>query len=212
MLPRRCVACAAGGALLCDVCEAALGGPCTTFVDGLAVQSACGYGGAARACIVAFKERGARGLVPHLGALLADAVARTDIGTSVNLVPVPASPRARRTRGEDVVRRLAEHATMELARRGYVARTLPLLTLRSSPRDQVGLGRAARYDNLRGRMSAESRTAPSGPVVLVDDVVTTGATLAEARRALEAAGLTVAAAATVAATRASVYRGGYARA
>ncbi|WP_225991356.1 ComF family protein [Actinomadura montaniterrae] len=67
--------------------------------------------------------------------------------------------------------------------------------------DQAGLGARARRDNLSGALEAVGRAALAGRrVVLVDDVITTGASLAEAARALRAAGADVVAAATVAAT------------
>jgi predicted amidophosphoribosyltransferase len=59
-----------------------------------------------------------------------------------------------------------------------------------------------RAENVRGTLVARpSGHAPAGTLVLVDDVVTTGSTLREAQRALEAADLLVTGAATVAATR-----------
>uniref|UniRef100_UPI0028D85C44 ComF family protein n=1 Tax=uncultured Microbacterium sp. TaxID=191216 RepID=UPI0028D85C44 len=63
-----------------------------------------------------------------------------------------------------------------------------LLRLRRAPADQRGLGDHARRENVRDVFAA--RTVLGGPVVVVDDVVTTGATLAEAVRALRAAGAT----------------------
>jgi predicted amidophosphoribosyltransferase len=69
--------------------------------------------------------------------------------------------------------------------------------------DQAGLGVQARAENLAGavRVPPRQRSAVAGlEVVLVDDVVTTGATLAESARALHAAGASVVAAAVVAAT------------
>jgi predicted amidophosphoribosyltransferase len=74
----------------------------------------------------------------------------------------------------------------------------PLLVLRRAAADQRGLGRAERLENLRGGMLA--RRAEGIRVVIVDDVVTTGATLLEAARALRAAGAVVVGAATIAAT------------
>ena len=62
-------------------------------------------------------------------------------------------------------------------------------------RDQLGLDREQRRANVSGTLAA--RATPTGLVLLVDDVTTTGATLAEGVRALRRAGVDVAGAATV---------------
>lgn len=86
-----------------------------------------------------------------------------------------------------------------LARRAGV-RAVRALALASEPRsEQKALGRADRERNLRGAFRARWRM-DGVAVILLDDVVTTGATLDEARRALEAAGARVVAAAVVATT------------
>jgi predicted amidophosphoribosyltransferase len=71
--------------------------------------------------------------------------------------------------------------------------------MRRRPDDQAGLDRFARYRNLAGALVAAEHLPP-GDIVVVDDIVTTGATLAEATRALTRAGRTPVGAATVAAT------------
>jgi predicted amidophosphoribosyltransferase len=77
----------------------------------------------------------------------------------------------------------------------------PALRVTARPFDQAGLDTSSRAANVRGRFAVRRRARLTAPVLLVDDVVTTGATLREAQRALEAAGATVLGAATVAATR-----------
>lgn len=124
------------------------------------------------------------------------------------LVPVPSRRAAAIRRGGDPARRLAVAATAALAACGVEAVCRDALRHVRAVADQAGLGAAARAANLAGALAVRSaRTAASlaalardVPVIVVDDVVTTGATLTEAARALRAAGIPVAAAAVVAAT------------
>ncbi len=122
----------------------------------------------------------------------------------VVLVPVPSAAAAVRRRGYDATATLARSAARRL-RDDHAVSVRRLLAQRRGVRDQVGLDAAARSANLAGalRLRRAQGALPRGSVVvLVDDVVTTGASLAEAARALEAAGVVVLGAATVAAAAA----------
>ena len=201
VLPRSCVGCRAPGRALCAGCSAAVAAPylhrpdpCPTGLPTLVTAGA--YDGAVRAALLAHKERGRLGLVRPLGAALAAAVRELAPGAPVVLVPVPSSPTAVRERGHDHARRLASAA----ARRVPGARMRALLVPARAIADQSALTSAGRAANLAGALRA--RAALRGlAVVVVDDVVTTGATLAEATRALRAAGADVRGCAVVAATR-----------
>ena len=167
--------------------------------------SVCSYDGALRSAILAHKEQGVRGLDGPLSWALARAVAaavRADIavGRPVTVIPVPVSRRRRRTGGDDTVGLLARKAVRELRRLGIHADLRPCLREVGGRHDQAGLEREARLTNLAGRFRADW-TPTRGPVVIVDDVITTGSTLAEAARALAASGIRAHAAATIAATR-----------
>ncbi|WP_189824265.1 ComF family protein [Streptomyces finlayi] len=121
------------------------------------------------------------------------------------LVPVPSARRSVAVRGQDPVRRIAFAAAGELRRSGRAARVVPVLRQRRRVRDQAGLSARERAANLAGALEvvpgAERLLAGSWPgsgagswagsravsrVVLVDDLMTTGASLAEAARALRA--------------------------
>jgi len=118
----------------------------------------------------------------------------------VTLVPVPSSRAAIRKRGHDAIRRTARAARPQIS---ASVRVVPALEQARAVADQAELGVAERAANLSGALDVPARRARSlgeTPVVIVDDVMTTGATLVEAHRALRAAGAWVLGAAVLAAT------------
>ncbi|MFG2961283.1 ComF family protein [Streptomyces sp. NPDC048291] len=129
----------------------------------------------------------------------------------VLLVPVPSAPWAVRARGHDPVRRIARAAAVELRRAGAPARVVPVLRQRRAVADQSGLNARQRFANLAGALEVTAggaRLLAGGRVVLVDDLVTTGATLIEAARAVrEAAGAEGAGETTTAVYRRAAWEG-----
>jgi predicted amidophosphoribosyltransferase len=173
--------------------------------------SAAVYDGAARELILAYKERGRRGLAGPLGDALGDAVASVAGGVCfVVLVPVPSTAAAVRARHGDHMRLLARRAARRLRRTGRPGRRVALAApLRALPKtdsahlDAVGRAEAARHAFAvrSGPMGAlRAATSAGATVILVDDVITTGATLAAMAGSLTAAGVKVNYAVTVAAT------------
>ncbi|MFG2729696.1 ComF family protein [Streptomyces canus] len=108
----------------------------------------------------------------------------------VLLVPVPSARRAVRARGHDPARRIALVAAGELRRSGMSARVVAVLRQRRRVADQSGLNSRQRLDNLAGALTVVpggGRLLAEGLVVLVDDLMTTGASLTEAARAVREA-------------------------
>jgi predicted amidophosphoribosyltransferase len=215
LLPATCVGCGAGETSWCSGCDAALRGRATRTApdpcpeDLPPTWAVTAYDGAVREAVVAHKEHGVLSLTAPLGVALASSVRAALVGCGagpepVLLVPAPSRAAAVRDRGRDPTLQLARAAARQLRASGHPLEVVPVLRAGRAVRDQAGLGSAARAANLAGsvRLSAAGpRRVVGRPVLLVDDVVTTGATLAESARVLRSAGAVVVAAAVVAATR-----------
>ena len=223
LLGGTCAACGRRGSVLCPGCRARMveegpGAPRPVRPDpcppGLPPTWACGaYEGALRSLVVAHKEHGQQALAAPLGTLLAEAVvtvlaAVPPTTAPLVLVPAPSRPAAVRARGRDAALVLVRATARELRRREVPVLVVPLLSTRPGLVDQAGLGAEERAANLDGSLRVRpgrlerlaSRVPGIAGTVLCDDVVTTGATLAEASRALRAVGLPVLGAAALGAT------------
>lgn len=195
-MPPRCALC--GGACgvlttVCAPCAAAIaaspGGAST--IPGLdATWSATVYEGPAQRLVAALKFGGRLALAEVAAVAVASVVPREFLDGA--LIPVPAAPARHRRRGFDPAEVIATALAPELE-----LAVVPCLR-RSEGRRQVGRPRAE-------RLADPPRVRARGPVpphcVLVDDVLTTGATLSACARALRGAGAERVVAITFARTR-----------
>ncbi|WP_062203700.1 ComF family protein [Streptomyces sp. NBRC 109706] len=208
VLPTECAGCGRGRSAVCAGCVAELGTGRARQVRptprpaGLPpVWAATAYADRARGMLLAHKERGMLGLAGPLGAALARSARAAAVASGgepgpgavpLVLVPVPSARLAVARRGHDPTRRIALRAAARLRRDGLAVRVLPALRFVRPVLDQVGLAAPERAANLAGALGVRPGPSLVGvPVLVVDDVVTTGASLAEAARTLRRAGALV---------------------
>lgn len=193
----RCAACANVALGLCADCAAAIRPHPSIVRDRpCRVAAAAEYDGVLRSAVIAWKERGRFTVERSLAHLLAAAVLELDVDGPIAIVPIPSRPDRRRARGADVVADLARRSATLLRSLDVDAAVVPSLAYVRRVRDQAGLSAAARAENMRESLAARRR--PAAPIVLVDDIVTTGTTLAEGIRAFQGRGVAVAGAAVIA--------------
>lgn len=208
LLPRECGGCGRTGTLWCRECAELMRDhpvQLSPRVDpGVPVWALGRYDGPRRRSVIEMKERGRRDLSTPLGIAVAGALATLErwgeLGTGIRdpivLVPAPTRARAARSRGGDPVRRVAESVREKRETGSAVARPIrvcPILRMTRGVRDSVGLSAADRVTNVNGRVSLDttaiSSMAQDCDIVVLDDVLTTGATAAESVRALSLSGI-----------------------
>ena len=185
LFPTRCFGCNVLGVSICSLCRREwIPHYYKTHVSTLNVHSAVIYTQTASKIILAAKENGVQGADDLLIAAITHVLNRAQLDTGYfTLIPVPSSNQSQRRRGRSFIVDL----TQEISRStGIVVNDCLQVSRRVS--DQSGLTRVQRISNMHGAFSIKPGAILRGDALLIDDVVTTGATLREAARALNSQG------------------------
>ena len=183
LFPSRCFGCQKLGPSICSSCRSSwYPHYYRTKFDNLTVHSSLLYTPTASKIILAAKEQGIKGADELIIEAIIHAIEKSKIDiTLARLVPVPSSTSSQRRRGRsfivDLVTKISDGTGIQM---------LDCLQLSRRVLDQSGLHRDERATNLAGafRITSQAR----GELILIDDVVTTGATLREALRAVNSQG------------------------
>lgn len=229
LLPVACPGCGAQDLVICTECLAlfARGAYRTEATASklnrtdpapvLPVWSLAAYAATARQVVLAWKNHQRADLSPFLATLLAIAASEVVQGVRaaaaahgpaasfprVLVVPMPSSAaNQRRRRGHQPVLELATGVVAGLEATGQRAAVADVLMQRRGVRDQVGLSRRQRQQNLQHGLALKRRAViePNSVILLVDDILTTGSTIAAAEQILTRIGAVPVGAVTLAAT------------
>ena len=182
IFPSRCLGCGVLGLSICTRCRPQWNPHIyRRSQEGLAIYSAITYSHVAQKVILAAKENGLR----QADELVVEALSkslyffRKERGEGI-LVPIPSRKDAERKRGRSFIQSLTSQLDYPSA---------SLLTISRRVRDHGTLSHEDRFANINGAFIASPKYV--GDVILIDDIVTSGSTLLEARRAFMRRGISV---------------------
>jgi predicted amidophosphoribosyltransferase len=209
VFPKICMYCQVEFATLCLKCRQFWLAPVQRrYVKGLAVNSVLAYNAASSRIIIQAKESRNRVAQFWMARALSTALEKFELDNpalSISLcllVPIPSTKTAVRKRGGSFLHPILDQlVALQKEKNGVRWRWKELLVHQKSVRDQSELSYSARQSNMARAFRLRSDDlVRERPILLIDDVLTTGATLDSAFRALRERNLTVLGAATVCAS------------
>lgn len=183
LFPGRCLACHKLSSIICANClEQWKVSDFKVKYSELTVHSAILYTPVAAKIILAAKENGSAAADQLLiQAIMGQIQSKVPDFQHIRLVPIPSTKRSIRTRGRSFMVDIVQQISSQLG-----IPMLDCLALTGKTADQTGLNRKQRSENMKGSMSMKA--VARGELIIIDDVITTGATLKEAARALNSQG------------------------
>lgn len=194
--PKSCPGCHTPSPGICESCKSYWNKTSITIMlnksnisalNNFFVHSVAQYRDEVRSVLLAYKENGER----EAGKILTQALLKARLGINTDLsctfVPIPSNPKSIRRRGRDFMLDLCGQVAIQSG-----DKVLSILRVNREVIDQSKLNESQRSQNLVGAFDAVSKNihlSKSSPIILVDDLMTTGATLREAIRALRQRGV-----------------------
>jgi predicted amidophosphoribosyltransferase len=194
--PRFCISCQKYGEFICLKCEASwLVKPRKTKVVGIDHYFVEDYNEYSARIILASKESGNKIAIN----LLANALARSikfavfekKFRNQINLVSIPSQKNVIRSRGRDHISDLISQVIIDLSGMGFTAKYLPILNLAKKSKDQSTLNSGERLVNMQNAFIVNNSLNSQDGIFLIDDLITTGASIKEGVRALAEAKISV---------------------
>ena len=194
--PRFCISCQKYGDFICLKCTASwFVKPRKTKVVGIDHYFVEDYNEYSARIILASKESGNRIAIN----LLANAVAKSisfavlekKFRAQINLVSIPSQKNIIRSRGRDHISDLISQVIVALSGMGFTANYLPILSLAKKSKDQSTLNSGERLVNMQNAFIVNNSLNSQDGIFLIDDLITTGASIKEGVRALTEAKITV---------------------
>jgi predicted amidophosphoribosyltransferase len=196
LFPRFCISCEKYGDFICLKCEAIwLAKPRKTKVEGIDHYYIEDYNEYSSRVILAAKEIGNKLAIK----LLANAIARSikfavleqNFKGQIILVSIPSQKNVIRNRGRDHISDLTSQVINGLSGMGYNAKYVPMLSLAKKSKDQSTLNSHERLVNMQNAFTVNNSLNSQDGIFLIDDVITTGASIREGVRAVGEAKITV---------------------
>jgi len=194
---KACISCSVPQFWLCPSC---LAGWNTNLkkssIDGKPIYFKSDYTSKTASVILAAKEGNDLNAIALLASAISQSIVFSTLDLRVNgiitLITIPSSTSAIRRRGRDHINILAQHVLKNLEEKSITAYYAPILFQKKSTKDQSALSSRQRMENTKGKFVVKSCEIPQGAVFLIDDLITTGASMLEGVRALSEAKITIA--------------------